>query len=66
MSSPGHFDNLRIATQVRMRRSRDLEPLPDGAWVFLPERISRHPADPPDAPTPVLLHGSAVVSRRDE
>jgi hypothetical protein len=101
----GHFDNLRLGTQVRMKEALDrlnaelpagaslyyvtayydgvadgiyqhagllrpdiriqyaksleeLGPLPDDAWIFLPERISRHPDDPPGRSLEWLVRGS--------
>ena len=109
----GHFDNLRLGTQVRMkealdrlnaelpagatlyyvtayydgvaqgiyqsagllrpdiriqyaRRLEDVGPVPDDAWIFLPERISRHPADPPSRSSEYLVHGSTPVARFQE
>jgi len=107
----GHFDNLRIGTQVRMKEAldrlnaelpagaslyyvtayydgvaegiyqragllrpdiriqyarslEDLGPVPHGAWIFLPERISRHPGDPPGRSSEWLVHGSTPLSQR--
>ncbi len=109
----GHFDNLRLGTQVRMKEAldrlnaelpagatlyyvtayydgvaqgiyqsagllrpdiriqyartlEDVGPVPDDAWIFLPERISRHPADPPSRSSEYLVHGSTPVARFQE
>lgn len=99
----GHFDNLRIATQVRTQEALDrinaelppgarlyyvsayydgvddgiyqnsglirrdihvlhaktlaeLGPLPEDAWVFFPDKITRHPGDPEGPPAEWLIH----------
>ena len=109
----GHFDNLRIGTQARMKEAldrlnaelpagaslyyvtayydgvaegiyqhagllrpdirihyarslEDLGPVPHDAWIFFPERISRHPGDPPGRSSEWLVHGSTPLSHRQE
>jgi len=44
----------------------ELGPVPSDAWIFLPERISRHPSDPPGRSSEWLVHGSTPVARRQE
>lgn len=102
----GHFDNLRIGAQARMkealdrinaeipagtplyyvsayydgvaegiyqragllragvpivhaRRLEDAGPVPDDAWIFFADRISRQPGDPPGLSPEPLVRGSA-------
>jgi len=54
---------LRPDIQIHYaKRLEDLGPLPEDAWIFLPEKISRHPADPPGSSSPWLIHGSTRLS----
>ena len=109
----GHFDNLRLATHLRMVNALDrvnaevpaggllyyvspyyggvaegiyqqsgllrpdirihyaksleeVGPLPADAWIFFPEKISKHPADPRGEPVEILAHGSTPVSQLAE
>jgi hypothetical protein len=58
-----------LRPDIRIRYARTLGELgtvPDDAWIFLPEKISRHPADPPGRSSEWLVHGSTPIARFQE
>src|SRR5439155_853914 len=58
---------LRPDIRIHYARSlEDLGPVPHDAWIFCPERISRHPGDPPGRSSEWLVHGSTPLSHRQE